>query len=185
MINFINEYVVKIKRYTSHSSNLAQIYTLWFLIVFSFLFIFGVVPGIRSIFEKIQIVSEMSKVNKSLSNKSESLKKSQKELETYQSAIKSLDHYLPDDFLMSSYMVEFVLGTADSGFTIVRFVPGESNDDSNQTSIMVSLKGLGSIQNLISNVESLKSVTEVEKIGYIVNEDTKDVTLNIRVFKLN
>ena len=141
-----------------------RIYQYWAIGVFILFGVIGIYSVTKVIYQKVPLIVEMQKVNSDLSQKADKLAEIEKVLLSVSDDTIFLYNYLPDNFDIQNYMVDFVIATAQSGFLVDRFVPREEAD--NAISVSVYLSGKGDLVSLVGELESMERITEIVSIDY-------------------
>ena len=156
-----------------------QYWTLGVAVIFGF---FGIYPNVKAISQKVPLVYEMNKVNKDLSSKAIELWELESVLKEVRSDVGFLHSYMPNNFDIQNYMVDFVISAAQTGFLVDRFSPAEK--DGNVTEISITLLGGGDLVALVNLLEDMERVTEVSQLVYTIEESGERLRIVVNTYSM-
>ncbi|MFC1700316.1 type 4a pilus biogenesis protein PilO [Patescibacteria group bacterium] len=139
-------------------------YQYWAIGVFVIFGVIGIFSVSKAIYQKIPLMIEMQRINSDLSQKASELAELEKVLTDVSDDLIFLRNYLPDNFDIQNYMIDFVIASARSGFLVERFIPREEKDS--VVEISVYLSGQGDLASLVGELESMDRITEILSIDY-------------------
>lgn len=178
----INKLVGYINRILSNDYLALKIYQYWAIGVFILFGVFGVFSVSKVIYQKVPLILEMQKVNSDLSKKAEDLAEIEKTLLSVNDNLIFLRNYLPDNFDIQNYMVDFVIATSQSGFIVDKFVPIE--EVNNVISISVHLSGSGDLLSLVRGLEDMDRITEIVSIDYTKDSNDDRIKMVVNTFSM-
>lgn len=144
--------------------------------------IFGIVPSTKNIIFNITLVSDMVKTNTMLSNKLVELKTAEQELSSVGSNIFLLENYLPEDLNIQNYLIDFVFVAGEAEFIVERVSPLNENGGSGSIDLSVVMIGNGDLSKLITLLESLSRVTEIQSLSVVKSGEYDTLTMTVRTF---
>lgn len=182
MNKWVSKMLSSLSRFLSNEFLALRLYQYWVLgtiVIFGF---FGIYPSVRAIFQKVPLVYEMSKINRDLFSKATELSKLETVLEEVRSDAVFLHNYMPDNFDIQNYMVDFVISAAQTGFLVDRFIPMEK--DNNITEVSVTLSGGGDLPTFVSLLEDMKRVTEISQLTYTIEKDGGTLKAVVKTYSM-
>jgi hypothetical protein len=159
-----------------------KIYIYWALLAVLLTGVFGIYPFTREVVKKYQISKQMVQLNKDLSKKISDISDATRKIKLIDSDIRYLDAYLPYDFNIQNYMVDFVIATGEAGYNVNSFTP--EGQEGSSVRISVSLSGEGDINQLTKNLEGLNRVSEIENIALSKKATEDSLRLSIVTFTM-
>ena len=127
-----------------------------------------------------KLVREMTKTNVMLRKKITDIADAKDKMDDISDFLKLLEIYLPDNFNIQNYIVDFVFSAGDADYVIDRFTPVKQ--DKGSVDIAVNLIGTGDPLKLIKNIESLIRVTEIQEVRFSKGVDFNELTLTVKTF---
>jgi len=182
MNKWLSKMLSSLSRFLSNEFLALRMYQYWALGTVVFFGFFGIYPNVKAIFQKVPLVYEMSKINKDLSSKAIELSKLENVLKEVRNDATFLHNYMPDNFDIQNYMVDFVISAAQTGFLVDRFIPMEK--DNNITEVSVTLSGGGNLPALVSLLEDMERVTEVSQLRYTVEKDGGILRVVVKTYSM-
>jgi Tfp pilus assembly protein PilO len=158
-----------------------RIWAIASLVIFGF---FGVYPQIKALSEGLKTYSEMKNINKLLKEKTDLIRSESLKMEGHQNGIKILDTYLPDDYEVQNYIVDLSFASAKNGYALIGLTVESPTGYSPGVIARANLNGSGGFKELVSTVESLKRISQVDELKFTDEKDEKKVTLLIDIFIL-
>jgi Tfp pilus assembly protein PilO len=178
----IRKLLSKINRSLNNPAFLLKVLSRWAflsLIVFGF---FGIYPQVKILFNGISTFSEMKKINVLLKEKITAVRVESVKVEENQAGITALNSFLPDDYGVQNYVVDLSFATAKTGFVLTGLRVEWPTSYSSGVKAGADLKGTGSFKNLVSTVESLKRISQVNELKFTNQNEEKNTSLLIDIF---
>ena len=170
----------KINRLISNEAISFKFYLFWGILAILTIGLFGILPGVKTVYENYRLVSDMKTTNVMLVKKIQDLDKVKSSLDNVGSNILYLEANLPRNFEIQNYMIIFVFAAGDANFVVDRFTPYSS--EGNAVDILITLIGDGDLYKLISNLESINRISEVQDIKMTKTAAYNEITLKVRTF---
>ena len=142
--------------------------------------LFGIVPGVKAVYENFNLVREMKTTNAMLNKKIQDLETAKTGLDNIGNNLSYLEYNLPTNFDIQNYMIVFVFVAGDSNYVVDRFSP--YNSQGNAVEILITLIGKGDLSRLITNLEKINRISEVEDIRLKRSDAYDEITLRVRTF---
>jgi len=175
-----NLVVSNLKRVLSNSDLSYKIYMVFAILTFILIGVFGIVPSSKVFIANIKLAIDMNKSNSMLSSKLVELKKVEGDLKAVEDSIFFLENYLPEQFNVQDYIVDFVFSSGETDFSIDRVTPvKEAGDVINLAIVFV---GNGSPVELVNILESLNRVTEIQDLKVSQNEGYTTLSMLVKTF---
>lgn len=156
----------------------------WAVLSFVVFGLFGIYPQAKTLLKSVETYSEMQKINKSLKEKTDLIRSESLKVEKNQRGVTALNTYLPDDYEVQNYIVDLSFATAQTGYTLTGFRVDWPTDYSPEVKAYADLNGMGKFKELITTIESLKRVSQVNDLRFSNQNDDKSVLLQIEIFIL-
>lgn len=176
----INLLLSNIKRLISNEEILYRAYLVLTVAAVVFVGLFGIIPASKNTVSNLKLVMEMNKTNKMLSNKVIELKKAEESLNNVGNNVFFLENYLPENFNIQNYMVDFVFAAGDADFVVSRITPIKEKNGS--VDIYVSMLGTRDLVKLINILESLNRVSEIQEIRVTKGLEYNTLSMTLRTF---
>lgn len=170
----------KIKRVFSNEYLMSKIYLYWFIGTMLIFGLLGIYPFSKIFVQKINILQKMSLLNRGLQEKVQRLVAAEDIYKDYATEIDLIQSYLPDDFNLQNYMVEVIVVCSKAGFTVERFTPTSS--DENSVNIVLKIRGNGNVTELVKGVETMMRITEINYIDNVMENNENAITLDLKTF---
>ena len=170
----------KITRLISNEDVSFKIYLVAAIVALLTIGLFGVFPGLKTVYENYKLVLEMKNTNVMLTKKIQDLETAKSSLDNVGNNVLYLKNSLPANFDIQNYMVIFVFAAGNADLVVDRFTPYDNQG--NAVDILVNLIGNGDLYRLISNLESINRVSEVQDIRVKKAEAYNEITLKVRTF---
>lgn len=140
-----------------------KMYLGWAAVAILLIGVFGILPVSRELLNKYTIIVQMTELNKALSKKIDDVSNASKEIELIAEDIIYLNSYLPEDFEIQNYMIDFITAAGVAGYYVDSFTP--ATESGGAIGIFVTLSGDGDLITLIKSIENLKRVSEIQDVN--------------------
>ena len=181
----INRIITNTTRNIMRLQTYATFYIGLAFVIFVIFGIFGIIPLALNIKDKVMFMQKMQQLNLTLEEKHQNLGRAEILLEENDELITEFYSYLPQNYYLKDYLVDFSNITAIDRFNLMRFA-NSTTEKNIYADIAVYLEGSGSVPQLILDLEKLKGFTNIYSINVVpVFEDgIVRVNLNLRTYAL-
>jgi hypothetical protein len=176
----INLITNNINRLLSNEEISYRVYLVLAVVTFVVVGLFGVIPSTKNLISNITLASSINKDNSSLLSKLIELKKVEIQLNNVGSNILFLDSYLPENFDIQNYLVDFVFASGEADFVVERVTP--FNEDKDNIDLSLVMIGNGDSIKLINVLESLNRITEVQSLNVSKGKEYNTLSMLIKTF---
>jgi Tfp pilus assembly protein PilO len=157
-----------------------KIYLIWAVGVFLLVGLFGIYPLTRELITKYQVSRQMVNLNKDLQRKFNEVSDASVKIAAVGSGVSYLDMYLPENFELQNYMIDFITASGKAGFSLDTFMPMDQVGSA--VGIYISLSGDGDLVSLIKNLEDMNRISEIQSINLSEIGATPILRLNITTY---
>jgi len=157
-----------------------KIYLYWAAASVLLLGFFGIYPITRELFGKYETLKQMTKLNKDLSRKITDISNASEKMKLVETSIPYLNNYLPDNFDLQNYMVDFVTASGKAGYYVDIFMP--MTHEGSVVEIFISLFGEGDLVKLTENIENMNRVSEIQNITLSKSGSVDSLRLTIKTY---
>jgi hypothetical protein len=140
-----------------------KIYLIWAGGVFLLMGLFGIYPLARESIAKYQVSTQMVSLNKDLQRKFSEVSDASVKISAVGSGVSYLDRYLPENFDLQNYMIDFMTASGKAGYSLNTFMPVDQKGAA--VGIYISLSGEGNLVSLIKNLEDMNRISEIQSIN--------------------
>jgi hypothetical protein len=174
---------VDVSRRLKDTAFALKVYTIWAIMTFLVIGLFGIYPQVGILVKNIQIRKEMQEVNNSLRNKIDSLNQETLKIENNVEGIQALDKTMPADYEIQNYIVDFSFAVSKAGYNLTGLQTGGITDSDQAVAVSADLEGNGSIGELIKSIESLNRAAQVKSVSFVEkNTSTKTGVKKVMCF---
>ncbi len=166
-----------------------QLQTQYYLIAagcaFVVFFVLGVIPMAKQAKEKYALIKDMRMVNKQLSQNVSQLETVMSRLQIYGPFIDEFRLSLPNTYSIQDYLTNLDAASASANFFIRNFRFSVAADD--YTEYDVTFAGDGSVEDLVSAIEQMRSTATIISISSSVtpfNDDKYNVSIKLHMYTL-
>ena len=175
-----NLLISNLKRVLSNDDLVYRMYMILAVLTFVLVGIFGIVPSSKTLVSNIKLAVDLNKSNIMLSDKLVDLRKVESELNAVTNNIFFLENYLPTEFNIQDYIVDFVFATGEAEFSLDRITPVK--EGASGVDLAVVIVGNGDPVKLISVLESLNRVTEIQDLRVSKSGEYATLSMLVRTF---
>ncbi|MFZ2664110.1 MAG: hypothetical protein WAX66_02005 [Patescibacteria group bacterium] len=175
-----NLLISNLKRVLSNDDLAYKMYMILAVLTFVLVGVFGIIPSSKTLISNVKLVVDLNKNNIMLSNKLAELKKVENELSVVTNNIFFLENYLPTEFNIQDYIVDFVFATGEAEFALDRITPVK--EGTSGVDLAVVIVGSGDPVRLISILESLNRVTEIQDLRISKSGEYATLSMLVRTF---
>lgn len=179
----------KIKKLTSNVTRLItnestsyKIYLYWAITAVLLIGVFGIYPFTRELIGKYQLSRQMTKLNKDLLKKFNDISDASGKINLIGTDILYLNSYLPEDFDLQNYMIDFVVAAGKAGYYVDGFMP--TGQEGTVVEVSVALFGDGDPVQLTQSLESLKRISEIQNVELLSRGAVSTLRLNIKTYTM-
>jgi hypothetical protein len=176
----INLIINNINRLLSNDEVSYRLYMILVVGTFVVIGLFGVIPSTRILFSNISLASDLNKNNSALSSKLGEIKKVEADLNSVGTNAFFLENYLPTNFNIQTYIVDFVFASGESDLVVERVTP--INEEKGIVNLSVTMIGNGSALKLINVLESLNRVSEIQSLSVTKGKEYDTISMLIKTF---
>jgi hypothetical protein len=160
-----------------------KFYLYWSLVVLVIFGLLGIGPLIKILIVKYSASRDISSTTVRLEEKSAELESHRFILENFEKLHPNFGVYLPEEPNTEDYMVDFVGKAEAGGFTVVSFSP-QRNIKDDGIILDILMEGSGNVPALVSSVESLKRLSQVEEVSFLDVKGVNKVRVIVKIFSI-
>jgi hypothetical protein len=176
----INLLFNNINRLLSNEEVSYRLYLTLAVATFVIVGIFGIIPSTKNLISNITLAKDIRKNNVALAGKLIELKKSGVDLNNVGTNISFLDSYVPEDFNLQNYLVDFVFASGEADLVLERLIP--IDEESGSVNLSVSMIGNGDPLKLINVLESLNRISEIQSFSVFKGMEYNTISMIIKTF---
>lgn len=172
-----------IKRNLERLDVSARFYYLWFFFVVFVVMVFGAIPLIKVLVDKKNTLSEMNLITENLADKHYSLLVAKDQLVEFTEELSYLGKFIPEDADIEDYMADVVSKIIEEGFS-VSFFKSHVSVDPDGILVRIRIDGIGSVPRIITLVEDMGRIVQIEEINVLRVKSRQQVDLIIKVMNV-
>lgn len=181
-----SQFFYDVKRNLKNSEFAARLFGLTALITVVVYGFFGIRPLWKVIVQKQKLLEQIRDVTIDLDRNVLHLKSVQNDLYTYSDSLVYLEKYMPKQFNVQNYMLDFVDTASKSGFIVKSFRP-EIQEDSAEINLNIALTGDGDMKDFVYKIEEMKRTSQIKSIKYSMDlkrTREKSFSVLLTIYKL-
>lgn len=146
-----------------------------FAVTFFVFFLIGIVPLSTVIRTKILLLSEMQDRYATMQGNIVRLQQAQTALENNKVGINYMDVYMPVETSIQNYILDLIDTVSSSAFIVKGFAQDPSYKIEGQVDLSITLEGNAYPTEIVKKIETLKRVTQVKSVTFLVGDDGQAV----------